>query len=159
MHQRLIIPILLTILIALGFVSCASDEVQAEESLEGIWDIVAITSYYGAFSATGFTASETLTESGQMGTFEFVQDSVAYSFTRNETAYAGHVAWVLDLEKVRSGFSRENQFTMRIEDRFLFDVSFEDETRNAEKEARAVSFIEILESEVRLLVEMALEKR
>lgn len=146
-------------LIALACISCQNDEVQAEESLEGIWDIVSLTSYYGEFSETRFDASETVSESGQLGTFEFVQDSVAYSFTRNDTAYAGNVAWVLELEKVRSGFSRENQFTLTVEDRFVFNVSFEDETRNAEKDATTTAFVTIPEEGSSVFLELSLEKR
>lgn len=159
MHKPFIISAFWTGMIALACISCQQDEVQAEESLEGVWDIVSLTSYYGEFSETSFDASETVSESGQLGTFEFVEDSVAYSFTRNDTAYVGNVSWILELKKVRSGFSRENQFTLTLENRFVFDVSFEDETRNAEKDATTTAFITIPGEESSVFVEMSLEKR
>lgn len=159
MHKPFILTAFWTGMIALVCISCQNDEVQAEESLEGVWDIVSITSYYGQFSETSFDASETVSESGQLGTFEFIQDSVAYSFTRHDTAYAGNMSWILELEKVRSGFSRENQFTLTVEDRFVFNVSFEDETRNAEKDATTTAFVTIPEEGSSVFVEMSLEKR
>ena len=140
-------------------IGCSRDEIQAENSIEGEWDVVAITSYYGDFSETSFNTTETIPESGQLGSFNFAADSVDYEFTRNDTLFVGRMAWDLAFEKVNAGFTRTNQYTLSIEDQFLFDVSFEDNTKNSEKDATNLQLVENREGDSQVLIEMSLEKR
>lgn len=149
----------LFVVIVCSFFACQkNDEIQAEDSLMGVWDIVTVSSVYGDFFDNGFDPTETISESAPIGTFHFNKDAVEYNFSRNDTLFTGIATWQLELEKVRSGFFRENKFTLTIEDHFLFDVSFEDSTRNAEKEAKSVTFLERPSSGFGVLIEMALEK-
>ncbi|MFK7923175.1 MAG: hypothetical protein AB8H47_14525 [Bacteroidia bacterium] len=140
-------------------IGCSRDEIQAENSLEGDWDVVAITSYYGDFSETSFNATETIPESGQLGSFNFAADSVDYTFTRNDTLFTGSMAWDLTFEKVNAGFTRANQFTLSIGEEYLFDVSFEDETKNSEKEATSLQLTDKREGDYEVFIKMSLEKR
>lgn len=153
------IYLLALIMLPLLLIGCGRDEVQAENSLEGDWEVVAITSYYGEFSTTSFDATEIIADSGQLGSFSFGADSVDYAFTRNDTLFTGSMAWNLAFEKVNSGFTRTNQFTLNIEDEFLFNVSFEDDTKNSEKDATNIDLIQNREGDSELLIEMSLEKR
>ena len=141
------------------FMACKKDEIQAEDSIEGVWDIIEITSLYAEFSENGFDPSETISETGQLGTFTFMQNSVDYTFTRNDTLYSGSKSWNLELEKIREGFSKVNDFTLSIEDDFLFDVTFEDGTKNSEKNAKRATFEEWPTSGFGVGINMILEKR
>jgi hypothetical protein len=159
MNSKHFIQSLLIIITSAMFIGCNKDYIQATDSIEGAWDLVAISSHYGEFSNNGVSPIGTVSESGQLGTFYFTKDSVDFNFMRNDTLYAAKAAWSLDLEKVRSGFTRENDFTLTIEDHFLLEVSFEDETRNAEKNASNMTFIETPVSGFGALIEMTLEKK
>lgn len=150
----------LMVFMASMLVACSkNDEIQAADSLEGVWDIVAISSLYGEFFENGFNPSETVTETTQLGSFHFMEDSVEYAFTRNDTLYTGIGTWELELEKVQEGFSKSNKFTLTIEDHFLFDVSLGDGTRNAEKNASTATFVETPSSGFGVLIEISLEKQ
>ena len=158
MNKQLWLSLLGIIIIPFIFTSCKKDEVQAAESLNGIWDVIGISSYYGDFSNNGFNPTETIEEDGQLGTFNFMEDSVDFNFTRNDTLFAGVGAWDIDVERVNAGFVRVPVFTLSIENHFLFDVSFGDETRNSEKNATTATFV-TTPTGLGVLIEMSLEKR
>ncbi len=158
-RYHFIIKVLLILMLTSSWFACQkNDELQAEDSLMGVWDIVTVSSIYGAFFENGFDPAETILESAPIGTFHFKTDAVEYNFTRNDTLFTGTASWQLELEKVRSGFFRENKFTLTIEDHFLFDVSFGDSTRNAEKKATIATFLERPSSGFGVLIEISLEK-
>ena len=153
------ILLFLTIIISSMFMACNKDELQAENSIEGIWDIVEITSIYGEFSENGFSPSETISETGELGTFIFTHDSVDFHFTRNDTIYTGTESWNITAKKVREGFIRVTEFKLTIENQFLFEVTFEDATKNSEKDAKSVIFVEQPPIGLGVLIEISSEKR
>jgi len=137
----------LIIVIAITFIACKKDEVKAEESLEGEWDITTITSDYGevaqnSIGSNTFYPSELVEETGQLGTFSFTENTVDFEFTRNDTLYSGTENWNLELEKVNAGFTRVNEYILSIENQFLFIVAFGNETKNSEKNATSITFLE-----------------
>ena len=146
-------------IIPITFLSCNKDEIQAEKSLEGGWDVIEITSIYGEFFENGFDPSETITESGALGTFDFTGDSVDFDFTRNDTSYTGTGKWNIIAERIREGFIRVPEFTITIENQFLFEAHFDDGTKNSEKNANRVSFVQTPINGIGVLIEMFLEKR
>ncbi len=131
---------------------------QAENSIEGVWEIVGIISQYGTFSENSFIPSQKVEELGQLGTFTFGEESVDFNFTRNDTMYSGSSSWVLDFEKVNAGFTKEPKFTLTITDHFLFDVFFEDGTKNSEKDAEQATFTATPSSGIGVQIEFSLEK-
>lgn len=149
----------ISLLTSLIFISCNNDEVQAENSLEGLWEINRINSRYGTFTANSFNPTETVSDSGQLGTFLFGEETVDYSFMRNDSLFTGDGSWTLDLEKVNAGFFKVNQFTLSIEDQFLFDVTFEDDTKNAEKKATNITLVETPTNGFGVSIELFLEKK
>lgn len=149
---------LLLLILPLIFIGCSRDLIQAENSLEGDWTVVAITSYYGDFDRNSFNATETVLDSGMLGSFNFSEGVVDYSFSRNDSSFAGSSNWTLESEKVNAGFTRVLEFTLDIEDNFLFEVEFENQTKNAEKEATNVRFRENATGPSELLIELTLEK-
>lgn len=153
----------LVIVIALTFIACKKDEVKAEESLEGEWKIVSINSEYGTFTQSQFGSSfdpfDEVSENGDLGFFEFIESTVDFEFTRNDTMYTGNESWNLDLERVNVGFTRVNEYTLTIENQFLFDVAFGDETKNSEKNATSITFLETpSENGYGVRIQMELEK-
>jgi len=152
------LPFLIAFLLVV-LLGCEKDEMQAIDSLDGVWQIVEMTSIYGDFRDNGFTASETIFELEPWGLFEFRTDVANFDFMRNDTLYIGSAPWNLTAEKVNEGFTRVNKFTLTIEDHFLFDVQFEDNTKNAEKNAKKMTLIEAPTSGFGVLIEMLLEKR
>ena len=137
-----LLPFLVCLLLATLFVGCRRDEIQAEKSLLGAWDVSTIFSQYGEFSNNVFDPTESVRDSGQLGSFTFTEAAVAYEFTRNDTLFTGSGAWDLTTERVNAGFTRVTAFTLTIENLGEFDVTFEDATSNSEKNAEAVTLIE-----------------
>lgn len=152
--------------LALGFViasiffqSCKKDEVQAAESIEGSWDIVEINSNYGEYAGGGWIPSDEVRDSGELGTFDFGSEAATYNFNRNDTLYTGSGQWDIRSEKVNEGFTRVPRFTLTIQDHFLFDVTFGDQTSNAEKKATKAVFTETPANGSGVQIELKLEKR
>nr|WP_298793013.1 hypothetical protein [uncultured Allomuricauda sp.] len=134
-------------------VSCSKDEEQAYDSLIGTWTISEIKSIYQEFPA-----NEVVEETGTLGTFVFNQRTVNFDFVRNDTVYQGNATWNLDLEKVRSGFTRENSFTLDVDGFFVFDAFFGDGTRNSEKNAESLFLIQTVDNGFTPIFEMTLKK-
>jgi hypothetical protein len=154
--------ILTTLLVAIAFFlfsACERNEIQAEKSMDGLWEVTAIHSYYGDFSDNSFNPSETIFEAGQLGTFEFTDNTVGFSFTRNDTTFTGVDSWSIVEERVNAGFTRVSEFRLTIDNHFLFDVTFEDATKNAEENATSVTFVEKPTNGFGVWIEISLEKK
>lgn len=134
-------------------VSCSKDEEQAYDSLIGTWTISEIKSIYQELPT-----NEVVEETGTLGTFVFNQRTVNFDFVRNDTVYQGNATWNLDLEKVRSGFTRENSFTLDVDGFFVFDAFFGDGTRNSEKNAESLFLIQNVDNGFTPIFEMTLKK-
>lgn len=115
--------------------ACQKDEVQAEQSIEGEWQVQSVISEYGSFPNGSFISSEQINEELATGIFNFTSDEVDYEFTRNDTVYSSITTWNMTSEKVNAGFTRVRKYTLEIGDRFIFDVFFGDGTSNSEKDA------------------------
>jgi hypothetical protein len=144
--------------ISLSFTSCEKDEVQATNSIIGNWSVVEITSLYAEFTNNGFNPIETISEQGLLGTFTFDQDSVAFTFTRNDTLFTGNSTWELTTERVNSGFTQVTEFTLSIDNEFVFDLEFEDGTLNSEKDAQELTFTNNPTNGNGVLINMVVEK-
>jgi hypothetical protein len=149
---------LLLLLISLCFVSCEKDDIQAQNSILGSWNVVEITSLYANFSDNGFTPIETISEQGQLGSFNFEEDSVTFTFTRNDTLFTGSSTWNLTTEKRNQGFVRVTDFTLAIDNEFTFELVFEDDTINSEKDAQEITFTNNPNNGNGVLINMVLEK-
>ena len=64
MNAQFTLQVWIMLMLSCLLMSCNRDEVQAEKSLTGEWNITAITSIYGEFSPTSFDPSSTLSETG-----------------------------------------------------------------------------------------------
>ncbi len=120
--------------------ACNRDEVQGNKSLKGTWTVTEITSIYGDYSVTEngvIAVDETSrnTASGELGTFTFSKKEVTYSYSHDDSTYAGHGAWQLNLARVNQGFTKTNEWTLVVENQHTYDLRFEDQTKNAEKKA------------------------
>jgi len=142
MNLQLKILTLLLLIISLCFVSCRKVDMQeAKNSITGNWNVVEIRSLYAEFTNNGFhDPIETISEQGQLGNFNFEEDSVTFTFTRNDTLFTGNSTWNLTSEKRQDGFGIAIDFTLVIENEFTFDVKFENGTINSEKNAQEVTF-------------------
>lgn len=124
---------------------CNKDQKQGETSLKGSWVVNEIESLYADFDVeegvvSGIGESEKVTESGNLGFFNFSDSQVVYEFTRNDTLVSGEGAWELRLTRVNQGFIKANRWKLVIGNDFAFDVRFEDDTKNAEKKANSAEF-------------------
>ncbi len=129
--------LLLPVLLLTG---CSKDDLtQGQKSLEGEWSVNMILTDYGIDGAGNPIFKR---ETGALGSLTFSQNQVNYFFTRNDTVYSGDGEWDLHVEKVNSGFTKTNKWTLVIANDFIFDVIFDDETSNSEKDANAMEFTE-----------------
>jgi len=147
-----------TCLLCLGLMSCGNTQDDATDSIIGEWTVNEIISQYGTFSENEYLNTSSLTEDGDLGTFNFDKDSVRFDYTRNDTLYTGSSSWTLNHERVNSGFVRVDQFRLSIDNYFLFDVRFEDGTSNSEKNAETASFTEVAIDTTDILITLTLEK-
>ena len=139
----------LLIIIIIGFLtifSCVEDQVQAEESLEGNWEVIEIISSYGKFYEFGHDSISTVRETEKLGSFIFKSNvngvnNVDYNFKRNDTLFSASKSYNLDLIKIQSGFFKEKKFTLMIEDLYIYDVQFGNYTRNSEKKAKEMELL------------------
>lgn len=146
---------ILPLLFICTLTNCAKDEVQGAKSLVGVWEVVAISSQYGTqVPGGGWSPDEVIDENGNLGTFEFFEDTYRYEFTRVDTLYTGNGSWDLESERVRTGFSTAPEFTLSLENDVQYKVEFEDQTRNAEKNAEKVRFIEEPKNGLFILLEL-----
>lgn len=133
--------ILILSLFSAIIIGCKSDEVQATNSLEGSWQITSVVTTMGTFNGSTFISEENVKETGELGTFDFTENTVAFSFIQNKEVVVGNETWEFKTEKVNAGFTRVNKHTLTIGNAYLFDVTFEDATKNAEKNAKTITFV------------------
>lgn len=116
--------------------SCSKDLGQGEDSLMGTWDVVFAETVPVNFE------NRLPEDQGNIGTFIFKEDVMDYFFVHNQDTLTGSSPWRLSLKKQREGFFRVNDFTLKLENFLDFKVNFEDQTRNAEKDAREIELIQ-----------------
>ena len=133
---------LLSLLIPLLFLSaCAKQNLRnAEASLKGDWKVTEIYSAEGEQVSGGINITNQQTETGDLGEFTFTDDDVTYSFTRLDSLYEGSSTWILNRERVNSGFVRVEKYTLETND-YDFICEFGDQTSDAEKNATEVRLI------------------
>ena len=146
MKQKYINLLIIIIIGLLTIFSCTEDLLQAEESLEGEWEVIEIISFYGKFYESGSDSISSVRETGQLGSFIFKLDvngenNVDYNFKRNDTLFIETKSYLLDLTKVQSGFFKEKKFTLMIEDLYTYDVQFGNSTRYSEKNAKGMELL------------------
>jgi hypothetical protein len=139
--------------ILLAFLSsCDKEDIQAaEDSVIGSWNVTQIKSHYG------YKSLGTITDEGVLGTFKFTENSVEYSFTRNDTLYSDTTTWNFNAEEPSRGFLQSTIYTIDIKDRFVFDVTYENGTINSEKNAQEMTLLR--ESEDCMNGEISIELR
>ncbi|MDP5120941.1 MAG: hypothetical protein NWQ46_05070 [Spirosomaceae bacterium] len=140
--------------------SCNIDEIQAKNSVEGRWEITDTVYTTGKFSGNTFESVGSSTiQNGQLGYFDFGSEKVAYSYFVGEENFSGIEPWELSTKKVNAGFTRVNAHTLTIGDKFIFDVTFEDDTKNAERKATSMTFIKNPTEEKPIFIQTALLKK
>lgn len=151
---------LLLIIVSICMFSCQDDAVQAKNSLKGSWKVVNIKSFYGNFDESGGGQTDSIhCDSGNLGFFNFNLGIMDFDYIRHDTIREGSGDWTLTSCKVRSGFSRETQFSLDLVNHFTFDVQFEDGTRNSEKNANSMTLMQDSKlSGYGVAVELMLEK-
>ena len=122
-------------LLVLILVSCKKKDLRtAKDALEGTWKVTEIFSATGMRMTNGIDITNEETETGDLGDFVFTSDQVDYVFTRQGVEQRGNVDWTLTREKVNSGFTKVEVYTLSFDD-FIFDCAFGDQTSDAEKNA------------------------
>lgn len=137
------LTLLFLIFSILIFSHCQNNLVQAEKSLNGEWNVTSINIQKGLFSNNTFQETESFNEPGQLGTFNFNEDNVSFKFKLADLSYEDDTSWQLKYEKINSGFVRVPDYKLSLGNGFLFDVSFEDATKNSEKNANKVTLTQI----------------
>ncbi len=136
-----ILFLLTGIICCLAATSCQKANIRAgEASLEGIWRVTEIRSSYGTRVELGTEITEEFTESGTLGTFEFSEEEVSYSYTRLDTLYENTATWQLERERVNEGFTKVEKYTLTL-DNEAFVCEFGDQTQDAERDAEMLYLI------------------
>ncbi|GAB5539220.1 MAG: hypothetical protein Salg2KO_13230 [Salibacteraceae bacterium] len=125
----------------------------------GFWTVVRIETQYVQSSLSGFSVDSTTVETGDLGFFEFDSDIVSYEFSRTDSMHLGTANWYLEAVKVNDGFTRVNQYNLTIENRFDFDVQFEDGTKNSQHKASNAELLQMPTSTDEELLIFTLEKQ
>lgn len=164
-RKKRILPLFVSLSVMILMSSCQDDEVQAFNSLKGSWKVTQATTSYAVFTEFegqilgngGIDSSHV--DSGNLGFFNFMNDEADFSYTRKGTLREGRGNWILEACKVRVGFFRTTEFSLEIQNHFLFDVQFEDGTRNSEKNAKYITLSQYpTEPGPGMFLELMLEK-
>jgi predicted nucleotide-binding protein (sugar kinase/HSP70/actin superfamily) len=140
--------------------SCNRDEVQAENSVRGVWQITSTNVTKGEFDESNFVSNESEMQTGQLGSFDFGEDVVTYNLNIGEEIMSGtKEPWTLTTKKVNSGFTRINVNTLTIGNKFVFDVTFEDGTKNSERKATRMALVSDPTLEQPIFIETTLIKK
>ena len=73
--------------------------------------------------------------------------------------YNGSSNWILTHEKVNSGFTQTNKFNITIGNKFDFYITYEDQTKNAEKDAKYVTLSQTLIEGNGVMILLKLDKK
>jgi len=127
---------LLTLIIValLSLSSCEKDIDQARDSLIGNWQVTEIYSYYGTRVNLGTSITQEFTEKGSLGTFEFTDEKVNFSFKRRDTLYTGSEPYTVSVENRNNGFTKSPFYTVTISSK-NYNCKFGDETSDSQKNA------------------------
>lgn len=136
--------LLLLILLSLTTLdSCIEEELEARESINGLWRVTTIESYYGEFTTHGHNGLDIVTNEGSLGSFEFEEDrQVKYKFLRNDTTYQDTASWVFTSTSERQVGFEVTKYGLDISSDYSFGVTFGDNTRNSAKDARQMTLIQ-----------------
>lgn len=104
--------------------SCMSKSDSASESLQGVWNVTKISQ-----TVDGTTDSQ----DGMLGTFEFTQTTVDYSYQFNGVTEANDFEYQLDITRENAGFTNVDRFDIVGEENFR--VRFGDQTSDAYENA------------------------
>lgn len=135
--------ILFTLTLLTFISSCDKNQVEAEKSLVGNWKVVEIITQYGEYIDNSFVEASSVTDTGSLGTFDFGKNMLSYDFIADGTQLSKETTWLLDYNKVNSGFVKVPFYTLKIGDEFSFQVQFDDSTINSQKNATTAIFIQI----------------
>lgn len=77
----------------------------------------------------------------------------------NKENFSGIEPWTLTTKKVNAGFTRVNAHTLTIGDKFIFNVTFEDDAKNAERKATSMKFTNAPTINVPIFIQTTLNKK
>ena len=133
---------------------------EAKKSIEGQWEITNTNYTLREFSGNNFeSVGNTQVQTGQLGYFDFGTEKVTYSYYIADEDFNGIEPYTLKTEKVNAGFTRATNHTLTINDKFVFNVTFEDGTKNAEKNAKEMILVQSTTVEQPVFVELKLKKK
>jgi len=140
-YFRTKLSVVIPFIILFTLLSCGKKNLRnAEKSLKGNWTVTEIYSAEGERLTNGIDITDKQTETGDLGEFNFMDNTVNYSFTRLNSLYEGSSGWTLDREKVNAGFVRVEVYTLKTDD-YDFVCEFGDQTDDAEKNATEIQLI------------------
>lgn len=132
--------ILFYIVALLSFYSCEKNLSQAKNSLIGNWQVTEIYSYYGTRSNLGTSITQDFTEKGNLGTFQFSEETATFSYKRRDTLYQGSDPYNLTVEQKKSGFTNSPLYTVNLPS-LIYECKFGDETSDSQKNATNIVLI------------------
>ncbi|MEM1328022.1 MAG: hypothetical protein AAGI23_18830 [Bacteroidota bacterium] len=114
---------------------------NAEDSLEGDWQVVRMEQTIGERVELGVQVDSFLEFTGQLGAFSFQEEVVSYTFSVGDSVYqAMAIPWTLTREKRSEGFGRVEQYTLSTPE-LVARCEFGDQTSDAEQNATQVLLI------------------
>jgi len=126
-------------LLACTFVSCAKSDIrQGEKSIVGIWNVVELRIGEGERTELGSSIDSEAIYTEDLELFHFTEDKVTWTFEPGDTLIINNEDWILSSRKENSGFTKVTVFTLAMA-QYDFDCVFEDDTKNAEKNAENIS--------------------
>ena len=111
-------------IISFLLISCMEDAFEIEKKLYGSWSVDKIESLYGNFRATGWIWESSVVNEGGDSFFNFNSNTVSYSFLRNDTLFEDSGEWYIQIKKIRTGFVREPEYSLIINDNLSYKATF-----------------------------------
>ncbi len=123
------------------FVGCSNPIDDGLDSLEGYWTIGKIVEIENEILSQGTFNISQVENDMPIGFFNFLERELSYEYSLSTGTYMGSESYVLNHERVNSGFTKIDQFTLIIGTR-SFDITFGDETKNSFQNATQITLTE-----------------
>lgn len=126
--------------------SCSDPVEKGNQSLVGSWTIAKATELENQPTNSGNLNVSQIENNNPEGEFIFSKDSVKYSYTLPKGVVSSSDSYILHRERVNSGFTKVNLFTIDLGDK-SFALEFGDQTTKSYKDATKIRLTESIESD------------
>lgn len=157
--KSLTVTNLCTLIFSLLLVSSCNDPIEdGLESLQGVWTVTQVVEITSIVNDLGTEETGQVTNDEPEGQFEFIDQTLDYSYTLSDSEVFGSDDFELISFKENSGFTKVRRFELEVGEK-VYQTVFDDDTKKSYKDATSMTLIETVNEEsTQMKVVLQLEK-